>query len=476
MARTSKIRPALMMSAACLAGLLSIAVVDVSAKPAPPTSKRDKKPAATTTTTTTGPSPTTTTIAALTDTVTVSAMATTTTTIVVAQSTIAPSSSPPSSSSTTTTPATTVPETTTPATTAPTATTTAPAFVGTEPGQMFISRAELNSKPTSGPGWDLLKSKADMASYGVVDLGDQGSATQSHVLAGALVYARTGDVKYRDKVVSYVRQTCGTEADGPHHLLGLARTLYGYVVAADLVGMPLATTCTNGQTWGDFLAGIRTKEIAGHSRWRTLEFTSADTSNNWGAYALSSHLAVSYALGDAAAVQRDLDIFRRFLGDTTSPAAPFSPSAGYRFGDNGSTWDMSPTLLRGINPRSDGDPRGGALIEDVLRYSSGGDDSVVCCSVQSAAITYQEETLDGILSTAQLFRANGVDTRALQDNALQRAYHFLVSNGGPGPYSLTRYLPYAINYLYGTNYPTQPEDRPYRHMGYGSWLFTGSSN
>lgn len=341
-------------------------------------------------------------------------------------------------------------------------------------GQMFISSAELMSKPTSGAGWTFIKSKADMSSYGTVTLSDNDSLTQSNVLAGALVYARTGDDVYKDKVVSYVRQVCGTE--GQENLLRLARSLYGYVVSADLVKMPMSTTCTNGQTWEAFLGQIRTKVIPGNSRWSTLELTSADTSSNWGAYALSSHLAVSYALNDSAAVQRDLDIFKRFLGDTSSPAAAFNPSAGYRFNNNGAGWDMTPTLQRGINPPSSTDSRSGALVEDVLRFTSGGDDSVPCCTVQPAAIGYQEETLDGILSTAQLFRAHGTDLRHFQDDALKRSFEFFMDNGGPGPYTLTRYIPYAINYLYGTSYPTQTEDRPFRHMGYGSWLFTGSSD
>jgi hypothetical protein len=343
------------------------------------------------------------------------------------------------------------------------------------PGGMFIDHAELMSKPTSGAGWSLLKSKADMASYGVVDLGDKDSLTQSHVLAGALVYARTGETAYRDKVIATVRQACGTQADGPDHLLGLARTLFGYVVAADMVQMPYSTTCTNGQTWQSFLQQVRTEVIPGHRRWATLEYTSANTSGNWGAYALSSHLAVSYALNDTAAIHRDVNIFKRFLGDTTSPAAPFEPTAGYRYGDNGATWDMTATLQRGINPYSPNDPRDGALIEDALRGASGGDDSVRCCAVQPAAVAYQEETLDGILSTAQLLRANGVDLRGFQDNAMLRAFDFYITNGGPSTYGLSRYLPYAVNYLYGTSYRTQAEDRPYRHMGYGSWLFTGDS-
>jgi hypothetical protein len=238
--------------------------------------------------------------------------------------------------------------------------------------------------------------------------------------------------------------------------------------------MDYSTVCNNGETWQNFLKRIRTTVIPGNSRWTTLEYTSGNSANNWGAYALSSHLAVSYALNDSAAIQRDTDIFKRYLGDLSSPAAPFQPTAGYTYHSDGSTWDMSPTMLRGINPATPADARNGAIIEDALRLTSGGSDSVPCCTVQQAGVDYQEEALDGILSTAQLLRAHGVDLTTFQSSALKRSFAFYITHGGPGPYSITRYLPYAINYLYGTTYSTQTEDRPYRHMGYGSWLFTGT--
>lgn len=340
-------------------------------------------------------------------------------------------------------------------------------------GQMFITAAELMAKPMSGEGWTLLKSKADLASYGTVTLADQNSFTQSNVLAGALVYARTGNATYKDKVISHIRQVCGTEPDTTTNtLLPVTRTLYSYVVSADLVQMPYTTTCNNGQTWQAYLESIRAKVIGAHGRWNTLEVTSVDNAGNWGAYALSTHLAVSYALNDTAAVQRDTDIFKRILGDTTSPAAAFLPTASYKYNNNGATWDMTPTLQRGINPYSATDVRSGAIISEALDGTSEGVGSVPCCTVQPSGVTYQEEARDGFFSTMQLLRAHGVDLTTFQDSAAKRAFHFYISNGGPSASSSKRYLPYFVNYLYGTTYPTVAETVPYRHMGYGSWLFT----
>lgn len=333
-------------------------------------------------------------------------------------------------------------------------------------GEHFITRTELYNKPTAGAGWDFLLSRAG-ATWSTPTLADSShGAVYTNALAAALSYARTCNVAHRTKVITAVRAICGTEGGS---LLYLARTLYGYVMAADLVQMPLTTLCNNGETWGAFLGRIRTTVVPGNSRWSTLEVTSADSANNWGAYALSSHLAVSYVLGDDAAVQRDLNIFRRYLGDTTSPFNGFRPSAPYVHNNNGPSWDMTPTLQRGINPVGS-HAASGAIIEDALRLTSGGDDSVPCCTVVASGAGYMEEALDGALSTAMLFRAHGIDVLSVGDQALRRAFVFYISSYGPR-YSLFAWLPAATNYLYGTSYAESAETNVGRHLGFGQWLF-----
>jgi hypothetical protein len=182
---------------------------------------------------------------------------------------------------------------------------------------------------------------------------------------------------------------------------------------------------------------------------------------------------VSYALKDSAGVQRDIDIFKRYLGDTTSPARAFRPSASYLYNGNGATWDMSPTMQRGINPPGTA-PQSGALIEDALRLTGGAGDSVKCCTPGLAGISYQEEGFDAMLSTAQLLRAHGLDLRHFQTDAMKRAYSFYMTHGGPSDENTNHgYLPYAINYLYGTNFSTTVKpDGVHRHLGYGGWLFS----
>ncbi len=338
--------------------------------------------------------------------------------------------------------------------------------VGSE-DYVLIRRAELMSKPTSGAGWAFVKSQAD-AAWEAPDLSRLNTKTPAMVLAAGLVYARTGQVEYRDKVIAAVKAVPGTEAKAAD-VLPFARNVFGYVVAADLVDMPLDTMADNGQTWRVFLEQARTRHFPGNTRWSSLEKTSGDSASNWNAYALSSHLAISTVLGDSAAVARDIAVYRRFLGDITSPWPAFKPTAGYSWNGNGRTWDMTPTLQRGINPDKPGDARSGAIILDASRHTSL--PSIRWGKMDLAGRAYTEETLDALLAINMVLRAQGSDFTGFQNQALRRAYAFLARNGGPSGYSNGRYLASAINNMYATTYNTSAGDSVGRHLGYGGWLF-----
>ena len=342
------------------------------------------------------------------------------------------------------------------------------AVVPTAEDYVLIRKTQLLKLPTSGVGWDYLKQQADNA-WGATNLSNLNTTVQTSVLAAALVYARTGDTAYRDKVVAAIRNVPGTEA-GTTVLLPFARNLFGYVAAADLVDMPLETVCDNGQTWRGFLEAARTEKFSGNTRWINLEVTSGDSAGNWNAYALSSHLAVSIVLGDDAAVQRDIDIYRRFLGDVTSPWPAFNPTSGYLWNGNGRTWDMMPTLQRGINPYRPGDARSGAIIVDASRHTTL--PSTPCCQVDAAGRAYIEESLDGLLAINMVLRAQGADFTEFEQQALRRAYEFLIRNGGPSGYSNGRFLALAVNSWYGMSFSTTAGDSVARQLGFGGWLFT----
>ena len=99
---------------------------------------------------------------------------------------------------------------------------------------ILVSQAELAALPTSGTAWNNLKSWADGAA-GTPDIQDQNEDNDIHVLAKALVYARTGIASYRAGVLSNLKAAVGSETGG--RTLALGRNLPGYVIAADLIDL-----------------------------------------------------------------------------------------------------------------------------------------------------------------------------------------------------------------------------------------------
>jgi hypothetical protein len=70
----------------------------------------------------------------------------------------------------------------------------------------WISRSEILALPTSGKSWAAVLSAARRPME-AADLGVRDSFTDVHVLARALVYARTGEERYRMEALQGVKST-----------------------------------------------------------------------------------------------------------------------------------------------------------------------------------------------------------------------------------------------------------------------------
>ena len=99
---------------------------------------------------------------------------------------------------------------------------------------IWISRAELRRAPEDGAAWRHLVSVA-RAPLGRASLANQDSVHDVHVLANALVFARTGEARFGRRAAGGIADAIGTEAGG--RTLALARGLVSYVVAADLIDL-----------------------------------------------------------------------------------------------------------------------------------------------------------------------------------------------------------------------------------------------
>lgn len=333
------------------------------------------------------------------------------------------------------------------ATTAATQTTTSV----TERKYLTVDAAALLQLPTSGTAWTNMLNVAN-GSLGAPNLADQDNTNAGRTLAAALVYARTGKTSYRDKVVAQLRRV------GPDTLVGakvlsVGRQLAGYATAADLVGY-------RDPTFVAFMSDMRTRKIGGHSRWYALTQTSEDTASNWGAWALSSRIAISAYLGDTNDLARAANVFRGFLGDRSAYAG-FRPTSEFD-----QTWVCGPTAgWVPINPVECGD-KAGAIVEDISRSAG------AYPSIDKVGRMYSWETLGGATLSAKILSRHGYpDVYSWSDRALLRAATFMHRNGGYAPeYGANQHIPWLINKAYGVALGPVNAARYGRQYGYTDWL------
>src|SRR5690606_6975753 len=85
-----------------------------------------------------------------------------------------------------------------------------PFVASRQPTGIWTSARELAALPTRGPAWDYLMKWAEEDSSRP-DLSDPLGDTDTVVVAKALVYARTGQARYRQEVIAAVDAVVGTE-------------------------------------------------------------------------------------------------------------------------------------------------------------------------------------------------------------------------------------------------------------------------
>jgi hypothetical protein len=260
---------------------------------------------------------------------------------------------------------------------------------------IWLSKEELASLPISGLAWDQLKAAADQ-DPGQPDLSDQDQLNDVYVLAKALVYARTGEHKYRDEVIENIMEAMGTEDGG--RTLALGRGLVAYVIAADLVNLPAdADTDRKFRAWLD---DTLTETLDNY----TLQSTQETRPNNWGTHAGASRAAVARYLGDVAELERTAQVFKGYLGDRDA-------YADFIYGKL--WWQADPDNPVGINPKGatkKGQSIDGALPEEMRRAGK--------FRWPPKKTGYTWEALQGALVQAEILHRAGYPVWEWEDQAL----------------------------------------------------------
>lgn len=312
---------------------------------------------------------------------------------------------------------------------------------------IWISKKELAQLPTQGPAWNALKKAADY-DPGKPDIKDQNEKTDVYVLAKALVYARTGDQKYRAEVMNSLALAVGTEKGG--RTLALGRNLAAYVISADLINLPKDPPLD--RVFRSWLRSVLAEKLEDG---RNLRSTQEERPNNWGTHAGASRVAVALYLGDNAELDRAAAVFKGYLGDQTT-------YHGFRFNPDLS-WQCDPTNPVPINPKGcmkNGHSIDGALPEELRRGGS--------YQWPPVETGYAWEGLQGAVVTAEILTRAGYPAWEWQDRALLRAVEFLYGIDWK-PQKDDQWQIWLINRAYGTNFPTVSPTSPGKNMGWTDW-------
>jgi hypothetical protein len=337
---------------------------------------------------------------------------------------------------------------------------------------IWISPAQVQRLPMSGPAWERLKAAAD-GLLGEANIADQDSNHDVRTLAVALVYSRTGEEIYRTKAADAIASAIGTEDGG--RTLALGRNLLSYVIAADLIDLRAYDPAgeTTFRTW---LAAVRLERFGDGEGPGTLISTAESSMSNWGGMAGASRVAAAAYLNDEKDLARAAKVMKGWLGDRSAyPGIP-SPlfglddiGKGFRAGggEDDLSWQADPLRPRGVNPegaRKEGHSIDGALPDDMRR---GGPFQWPPVYTQ-----YPREALSGFVALAEILHRQGYDVYAWEDKALLRAARFL--------FELEEQFPeeewwepgvpvyWIINERYGTSFPVG-ENTVQRNVGWTDW-------
>jgi hypothetical protein len=323
----------------------------------------------------------------------------------------------------------------------------------TPPSGLWISAEELALLPMSGSAWDRMKTAAD-GDLGTPKIADFNANHDVNTLAVALVYARTGVVRYRQKAADAIMSAIGTEAGGQAVMLG--RNLVCYVISADLIDLNSYDPVKDTQ-FRSWISSVRHTEFSDGS----LISNHEERANNHGTMAGCSRVAVAVYLDDAAELARCAQVLKGWVGDRAT-------YADFHY-TNDLSWQADPTKPVAINPRSsvkEGHSIDGAMPEEMRRG----------CSFQfpPCVTGYPWEGLQGALVQAMIVYRQGYDVWNWEDQAFLRAVQFLDDiDQQYGSWWATgddTWVPWLINHVYNTNFPTDPANVG-KNMGWTDWMY-----
>jgi hypothetical protein len=346
---------------------------------------------------------------------------------------------------------------------------------------MWISPAEIRALPIAGErgcndrctrAWTVLREAATSAG-GHPNLADVDEETGNFVLAKALVAVRLAEsplaVRLREDVVKLVGQAIGTENGA--NALAVGRNLAAYVIAADIIDLPIVRPDFDESVFRPWLRSFATRKFVG----RTLRSCQEDRPNNWGTHCGASRIAIAAYLDDRLDMMQAAKVFQGWLGDRQS-------YAGFKYGSEAFSW-MSDACMRSasgcqpapINPpgaRVNGHNVDGVVVDDQRRTGE--------FSWPPKYTYYSYGGLGGAVVQAGILHRYGFDAWQWGDRAVRRAVEWLYYDGDGKPKWDTcddankRYVLDLVDHAYGSNFIERMDcapapSGPGRNIAWTSW-------
>jgi hypothetical protein len=248
---------------------------------------------------------------------------------------------------------------------------------------LWSSIAELKQIPMSGPAWEAVQTAANI-DFSKPVINNNNSNDDVNCLAASIVYARTGDQLYKERVVkaleyNVVNGNPGFDSNG---ILTWCRNTGAYALAADMIGYRTPQL----ETWFRNMAETY-RDPSNHNN--TIEEIFYRRANNWGTQAFGTLCAVYGYLRDSL----KLEAIRNYWVQMVK-----GPNPGATYGSDIS-WHADQNNLRLINPKGsvkDGLNIDGILPDDMRRngpFSNPPPKSIT---------SYHWEVLQGIISGARI--------------------------------------------------------------------------
>lgn len=300
---------------------------------------------------------------------------------------------------------------------------------------IWISRAEIMSLPMTGSAWQNVKKQAD-SNWGTANLSDLASKHDVLALAGALVYARTGQNSYRVKTANAIMSAIGTE--NKSRGLEVSRNITAYVIAADIIDFR-SYDSVQENTFRSWLTALRTQKMTDG---KTIISTHEGRPNNWGTHAGAARIAIDLYINDRTDLDRAARVFKGWLGDRSAYAS---------FKYNELDWQSNKAAPVGINPRNAlilGKNVDGVLPDDQRR--SGG------FTWPAPKENYVWEALQGVTVQAHMLSRVGYDSWNWSDKAVLRAVTWLYNTANFPAEGDDTFIPWIVNNAYRTTFATKP--------------------